>query len=360
MKKFRVVLFAVIVCLLASPAVWGADEAKIKFPDILGYKTLKCDLHMHTVFSDAEVWPTVRVDEAVREGLDVIAISDHIEYHPHKDDIPTNHNRPFEIARDSIEKKDILLIKAAEITRDTPPGHFNALFLDDIKPLDTNDLLDCIGAANKQQAFVFWNHPGWIPEKKGWFEIHTKLYENKWLHGIEVANGEDYYPEGHEWCLGKNLTMMGDSDIHAPSLITETTPENHRTMTLVFAKEKTAEAVKEALVKGRTAVWYKDQLIGKEDFLDAMFKASVKVGQVERKRWRRANIEICNSCDLNIRLTRRGDIGPDELLLPAAGSVTVSLKFPKGAEQVELNYTAENMLIAPGKGLPVTITAARK
>lgn len=360
MKKLGVVLFAVIVCLLASPVGWCAAEAKINFPDILGYKTLKCDLHMHTVFSDGAVWPTVRVDEAVREGLDVIAISDHIEYQPHKEDVPTNHNRPFEIAKDSAQKKGILLIKAAEITRDTPPGHFNALFLNDITPLDTNDLLDCIGAANKQNAFVFWNHPGWIPEKKGWFEIHTKLYENKWLHGIEVANGEDYYPEGHEWCLEKGLTMMGDSDIHAPSLITETTPENHRTMTLVFAEEKTVEAVREALVKGRTAVWYKDQLIGKEDFLDAMFKASVKVGQIERKRWRGAKIELCNNCDLNIRMTRLGEAGPDELLLPAVGSVTVSLKFPKGAEQVELNYTAENMLIAPGKGLPVTITVARE
>ncbi|HLB74844.1 MAG TPA: Sb-PDE family phosphodiesterase [Sedimentisphaerales bacterium] len=360
MKKLRVVLFAVIVCLLASSVGWCAAEAKINFPDILGYKTLKCDLHMHTVFSDGAVWPTVRVDEAVREGLDVIAISDHIEYQPHKEDVPTNHNRPFEIVKDSAQKEGILLIKAAEITRDTPPGHFNAAFLDDIGPLDTNEILDCIGAANKQNAFVFWNHPGWIPEKKGWFEIHTKLYENKWLHGIEVANGEDYYPEGHEWCLGKNLTMMGNSDIHAPSLITETTPENHRTMTLVFTKEKTVEAVKEALVKGRTAVWYKDQLIGKEDFLDAMFKASVKVGRIERKRWRWAEIELCNNCDLNIRLTRAGDAGPDELLLPAVGSVTVRLKFPKGAKQIELNYTAENMLIAPGKGLPVAITAGRE
>ncbi|MBN2269597.1 MAG: hypothetical protein JXN61_03230 [Sedimentisphaerales bacterium] len=360
MKKLSVVLFAGIVCLFASPAGWCAAEAKINFPDILGYKTLKCDLHMHTVFSDGAVWPTVRVDEAAREGLDVIAISDHIEYQPHKGDIPTNHNRPFEIARDSAGKKGILLIKAAEITRDTPPGHFNALFLNDIAPLDTKELLDCVEAANKQDAFVFWNHPGWKPDKKGWFEIHTKLYENKWLHGIEVANGDDYYPEGHEWCLEKGLTLMGDSDIHAPSLITKTTPENHRTMTLVFAEEKTVEAVKDALVKGKTAVWYKDQLIGKEDFLDAMFKASVKVGGIKQRAWRRAEVELCNNCDLNIRMARLGDTGPDELLLPATGSVTVSLKFPKGAKQVELSYAAENMLIAPGKGLPVTITAARE
>ncbi len=31
------------------------------FPNILGYKTLKCDFHQHTVFSDGDVWPSIRV-----------------------------------------------------------------------------------------------------------------------------------------------------------------------------------------------------------------------------------------------------------------------------------------------------------
>jgi len=357
MKNLSVVLFAVIVSLLLSPLAAGAAEAKINFPDILGYKTLKCDLHIHTVFSDGAVWPTVRVDEAQREGLDVIAISDHIEYQPHKKDIPTNHNRPHEIAAGVAKKKGILLVKAAEITRDTPPGHFNALFLDDIEPLDTKEFFDCLEAANKQQAFVFWNHPGWKPDKKGWFETHTKLYENKWMHGIEVANGGSYYPDAHKWCLEKNLTMMGNSDIHAPSLITKTTPENHRTMTLVFAKEKTTKALNEALVKGRTAVWYKDRLIGKEDFLDAIFKASVKIGNIERKGKRRVIIELRNNCDLNLRLQSLGETGPAQLLLPATDTTTLKIKIPKDAEHIELSYTAENMLIAPKKGLPVKITA---
>ena len=358
MKNLSVVLFAVILSLLLSPLAAGAAEAKINFPDILGYRTLKCDFHMHTVFSDGSVWPTVRVDEARREGLDVIAISDHIEYQPHKKDIPTNHNRPFEIAKDSAKKKGILLVKAAEITRETPPGHFNALFLDDIEPLDTKDFFDCLEAANKQQAFVFWNHPGWKPDKKGWFETHTKLYENKWMHGIEVANGGSYYPDAHRWCLEKNLTMMGNSDIHAPSLITKTTAENHRTMTLVFAKEKTLEALNEALVKGRTAVWYKDQLIGKEDFLGAIFKAAVTTGDIERKGKRRVIIDLRNNCDLNMRLQRLGETGPAELLLPATDTTTLKIKLPKDARKIELSYTAQNMLIAPAIGLPVKITAA--
>ena len=37
----------------------------IKFPDIEGYKTIKTDFHMHSVFSDGNVWPTIRVQEAL-------------------------------------------------------------------------------------------------------------------------------------------------------------------------------------------------------------------------------------------------------------------------------------------------------
>lgn len=41
------------------------------------------DLHIHTVFSDGNVWPTLRVEEARREGLDLIAMTEHLEYQPH-------------------------------------------------------------------------------------------------------------------------------------------------------------------------------------------------------------------------------------------------------------------------------------
>ncbi len=58
------------------------------YPDIEGHVTLKTDLHIHTVFSDGNVWPTIRVQEALRENLDAISLTEHLEYQPHKDDIP--------------------------------------------------------------------------------------------------------------------------------------------------------------------------------------------------------------------------------------------------------------------------------
>ncbi len=44
----------------------GDDGRKINFPDIPGYKTLLCDFHQHTVFSDGSVWPNIRVQEALK------------------------------------------------------------------------------------------------------------------------------------------------------------------------------------------------------------------------------------------------------------------------------------------------------
>ena len=356
MRKFKVALFVVIAYLLIAP--FAVQAAKINFPDILGYKTLKCDFHMHTVFSDGQVWPTTRVDDAVREGLDAIAITDHIEYQPHKDDIPTNHGRSNEIASGAAEKNKLLFPLAAEITRSTPPGHFNALFLRDVRYLDTEEFLDAMKAANDQDAFVFWNHPDWKPEHIGWFDVHDTVYENKWVHGIEVANGDGYHLNGHKWGLEKNLTMLGNSDMHGPSLITETTPENHRTITLVFVKDRTPEALKESLIKGRTAVWFKNQLIARENYLDAIFAASVKVIDVYKKGDRRIFLEVANKCDLNIELKRTGMVGPDEVMLPAMGTTTIKLRLQNDVKNVELAYVASNMLIAPEKGLAVKLAAS--
>ena len=47
-----------------------------------GYIPLKADLHLHTYFSDGHLSSSARVREAWLDGLDAIAVTDHIEYHP--------------------------------------------------------------------------------------------------------------------------------------------------------------------------------------------------------------------------------------------------------------------------------------
>jgi hypothetical protein len=358
-KKLTVVLFILLVHPVLTPLIAADIRHEIKFPDIGGYKTLKCDFHMHTVFSDGLVWPTVRVDEAWREGLDAIAITDHIKYQPHAEDdvdVPPNHNRPYEIAADRAKEMNILVVKGAEITGDTPPGHFNALFLKDIEPLEIEDFNDVMKEANQQGGFVFWNHPGWEPEAKGWFDIHTKLYENKWLHGIEVVNGRTYYPEAHQWCLQKNLTMLGNSDIHDPAVDWAKTHLKHRTITLVFAAERSVEALKEALKKGRTAVWYENKLIGPKKYLDAIFKASVRVAKPHFREDENMWLAIENNSDIKIEMERTGTQGPSRLLLEANSTTIFEVEVADDSSQAKLSYVAKNFLIAPDKGLEVGLS----
>lgn len=346
-----------IIVLFCATGLFAQVRQEVRIPDIMGYRTLKCDFHMHTVFSDGNVWPTVRVEEAWREGLDAISITDHIEYQPHKQDVPTNHNRPYEIALPLAKERGILLIKGAEITRDTPPGHFNALFLDDINPLDTKDLLDCMAAADKQGAFIWWNHPDWKPQHIGWFDMHTTLYEKKYMRGIEVVNGNTYSASVHQWALDKKLTFLGNSDIHAPSLVQQSTADKHRSMTLVFAQEKSQAAVKDALEAGRTAVWFEKQIIGHQEHLEALFAAIVKITDIERED-KVARFTLHNASDLPLELTRQGQLGPKELTLPANSVLRMKLNAPSEDATIELSYVVKNFVIAPGSGLPVNLAIA--
>ncbi|MFR5271061.1 MAG: hypothetical protein ACLTGI_11695 [Hoylesella buccalis] len=86
----------------------------IVLPEVNGYQLLKCDFHQHTVFSDGYVWPNVRNQEAWEEGLDAFALTDHIEYHPHKDDVTTDHNRSYEVAKEGAAKNNVLFIKGSK------------------------------------------------------------------------------------------------------------------------------------------------------------------------------------------------------------------------------------------------------
>ena len=71
------------MCLQIPRAGCLHTRNELRLPDIAGYETLTGDFHIHTVFSDGKVWPDVRVNEAWRDGLDVIAVTDHLEYRPH-------------------------------------------------------------------------------------------------------------------------------------------------------------------------------------------------------------------------------------------------------------------------------------
>ena len=358
LKKFLGVAF-----LLGSLLPMQARHRnEINVPNLDGYTTLKCDFHMHTVFSDGLVWPTVRVDEAYREGLDAIALTEHIEYRPHKKDIVADHNRSFDVARKQAKNLDILLIRGSEITRPMAPGHFNAIFLKDSNPLETEKYQDSFDAAKQQGAFIFWNHPGWDrqqPDSTLWWPEHTELYKKGCMHGIEVANGAHYFPEAVDWCLEKNLTMMGTSDIHQPIQTDyDFARGEHRTMTFVFAKDRSESAIREALDAGRTAVWYQDKVIGKEELLRPFFEKSIEVKEVKRDE-KGVTLSITNLTDIPLRLTKTAHdtslVYFRHYILKPHTRYNIRVGFTNGIKGGDMNFEVTNFLTSSNKGLSYTI-----
>ena len=314
-----------------------AQREQIIIPNVGAYQVLKCDFHMHTVFSDGNVWPTVRNQEVWQEGLDAYAITDHIEYTPHKEDVIVNHNRGYELLKESAAKNNLILLKGNELTRDTPPGHFNALYNGDtseyIESRDTALDKEALMKASAQNAFIFWNHPGWKPGIEGsyeWIPFVDYLYQNKTLHGIEVINGFGIHLKALDWCIDKGLTVMGSTDMH--SLVAHEYDLSkeyvHRTMTLVLAKERTAESIREALVAGRTVAWASKILAGKEEHVRALFEACVELMPVhyteEKKNGDKINYyELRNNSDLYFELDLKNGNSTKRVVL-----------YPRSAQQI--------------------------
>jgi 3',5'-nucleoside bisphosphate phosphatase len=360
---------ALAVAAVAAVSV-EAQEVRVRrplrIPDVPGFFTLRCDFHTHTVFSDGKVWPDIRAEEAWREGYDALAITDHVEYQPHRKDLPTNHERPWEIAAAHGEKLGVIVIRGSEITRKMPPGHLNAIFLAAVSPLETPDWRDALRAARAQGAFLFWNHPGWRGHQKDgvsrWYPEHTEILEAGLLDGIEVVNAREYYPEAHAWALEKGLAILASSDIHDPVSLSWNLHEgDHRPVTLVFAKERSEAGLREALFARRTVAWTGPTLVGREELVRPLVAAAVGIENPRlaiaagSEGW----VRIRNGSDLRLELTLSGPVGelavPTDLVIARDGTSLLEIRVPRtaapGPRQLQLDGTIRNVLVAPGEGL---------
>lgn len=358
MKRTLISAAALMACVLTMQA---QQRNEIQVPDLDGYITLKCDFHTHTVYSDGLVWPTVRMEEAYREGLDAISLTEHIEYRPHKD-IVADHNRSYEISQKKAKSLNLILLRGSEITRSMPPGHFNAIYLNDSNPLEQDNWRDAFKEAKKQNAFIFWNHPGWDkqqPDTTLWWKEHTELYEGGYMHGIEVANGSLFVPEAIKWCLEKNLTMLGTSDIHQPIQVNyDFAKGEHRTMTFVFAKERSAEGIREALENRRTAVYYRDVVVARKDLMLPFFEKCVDIKEVKRAD-KAVTLQIVNKTDLPLKLKKTAHdtslVYFRNYVLQPHTKHTLTIKFENGIKGGDMNFEVTNLLVDVNKGLDYTI-----
>ncbi|MGM9760768.1 MAG: Sb-PDE family phosphodiesterase [Parabacteroides sp.] len=325
----------------------------LRLPEIADYQLLKCDLHIHTIFSDGIVWPTLRVQEAWEEGLDAIALTDHIEGQPARQHVEKGHNHAFEVAEEEAARRNILLIKGGEITRSMPPGHLNALFVQNVDALDQPDYRKVIEEAHNQGAFIVWNHPGWGVDSIIWHKEHEELYQKGWLNGIEVFNEFEWYPVALDWAREKNLTILGNTDVHdVVERLYDFRTVDHRPMTLVWAKERSVAGIKEALFAHRTLIYSFDLLIGETTLLQQFFDASVHIGPVHYTSEKRCYLEIENRSDVPLHLIKLDTDAkgyPERIDIP--GGRTQLVVLPANPHTVL--YEVENYLISSAQRLQV-------
>ncbi len=150
------------------------------------------------------------MDEALRDGLDALAITEHLEYQPHIADIPhPDRNRSYQDAASAAKNSDLLVIPGAEITRNLPASHMNALFVTDANKLlslaaseppktfkEHSQLAkawppqNAVQAANDQGAFVFWNHSWWTSDFPNGIPSISDFHQNNARNVYDAQLGQ--------------------------------------------------------------------------------------------------------------------------------------------------------------------------
>ena len=325
-KKVIVFFSLVLVTVLPSSAQYHYQDSKnvemlrhseyrtpvrteILIPQVCGYNVYKSDLHTHSVYSDGQVTPQYRIREAWLDGLDLIAVTEHIEYRPNEeifyDYLKEYTNKEYKPGTKGLDKGKsmvdlnyavkesqkeavkygILIIPGTEITRSgNEVGHFNALFTTDNNLIYDKDPVQAIRNAKAQGALVMHNHPGWTRKNIAMTETEEKVYGEGMIDGVEVMNGAEFYPGIIDRVREGKMFIAANTDIHASTAAEYNVLGETRPMTLILAKDRSLESIRESLEAGRTIAYGFGHLCGSEELLLDLFKASVTLGPVDGKK----------------------------------------------------------------------------
>lgn len=350
------------------------NRTEIVTPQVNGYNVYKADLHIHTLFSDGEVTPSLRIAEAWTDGLDIIAITDHLEARtyerkmlkalagynadgkPHRyshagavkkkpdnTGIKSNLNIAFKHADHQAKREypHLLVIKGTEIGREpTQMGHFNALFIKDIQGVYDRDIKESFRKVKEQGGLLVHNHPAYRRKTTDKSEWQEGIYAEKWFDGVEIVNGSTFYPKMVRRCIEENLFMVAATDAHRPTIAKYRRLGIFRTHTLIFAKENTQEAIKEALLERRTLGYCGDNLMGKEELLKDLFNASVECKLVSNPNKGKERIFIVTNNSSYPYTLRRGR---SLITLEPFKSIRVTLGKDKEGNWIEPKYYVMNM-----------------
>ncbi|MCF0172870.1 MAG: PHP domain-containing protein [Bacteroidales bacterium] len=332
---------------------------KIDVPDLPGYKTLKCDLHIHTNESDGKVEPMMRVTEAWAEGLDVIAITDHqpflghTTFKGHKQGY--DHNTSYKKALAEARNKGITLIRGFELSSGVNAlGHINFIFVPDNNEYHFNfdenipfELAhEMLVKARGEDIFVTANHPGWPDQDSELSDWLKAQIDEGLIQGMEVFNAYEFYPRAIDHINEYGLTFIGASDSHDPTHFLYETDKVTRPLTLLFATGNSQEEIKEALVNHRSIALAKNILAGTPEWLVKFLTASLDVELVE-DRGASLRIRIYNNSDIPYVL----DCGDPskQILVPAHRYCDMT----RSKGDLALKYKVLNMFVSSTENLEI-------
>ena len=343
----------------------AAQRAEFILPEVNGYTVYKADLHTHSVYSDGDCTPEFRVREAWYDGLDVLAITEHVEYRRHEGKMlnflkgyvpegtePVNYNIiakpadeqgirsdlnfPVKLAQETAAKYGITIIPGAEITREPIAyGHYNALFTTDNNAIYAADALQSLRNAKAQGALVMHNHPGRRRKSLEHPEFEVAAYGEGLIDGIEIMNGGEFYPKAISRAHTKNLFVSANTDIHDSATETYRAQGHRRNMTLIFAKENTLEALREAIEARRTLAYSFGTIAGDEQLLKDLFTASVRTSVLHTDAKGRRTVSLTNNSSVQYVLRLPGQ---NPFILNPFSTVTTTV-----AQNRPLRLTVENM-----------------
>ena len=382
MKRILLISAALLSACLALEAQIVRNP--IVVPDIPGYTTLKGDLHIHTVFSDGKVWPSTRVDEAILEGLDYIAITDHVDGRHmklvHEGLFNCDRDKSYQVAKAYAKGTGVIVIHGGEITRGMPPGHCNATFIKDNDAIgDASDahedhfagMMAGLKVAREQGGFLVWNHPHWsrqAPNKTEWHKEHSAIFDAGLMDGIEIFNQYDgYSPEAHHWAVEKKLTVVSGTDAHyLLSNWLNYAGGALRPVNLTFVTERSANGIRKALDAGRNAVFAEGKVYGPEEFLRPLVDAILTVESVKSTP-KKVTVKIHNGTSVPVFLEKTGGekYGYTRVLdiAPGADYPIVATPAEYGTEftetSIDLTYKVSNFFVDAGVPLEYTIHVDR-
>ena len=342
------------------------NRTEIHLPQVDGMNFYKADLHIHSIYSDGDVTPDMRVLEAWYDGLDAIAITDHMEYRrieremfeymdkyireDLRKDGPVNTNImrqgpdakgilvDFNVAYNSAARKardyGLLAIRGVEVTR-KHNGDYNAIFTTDNNALYDPDLAQTLRNARAQGAFIFHNHPDYDKNTSNTLtNVANGLYELGLIDGVEVANGRKTWAYLYSHAVEGGYTPMANSDAHEFIYWKYGRPYDYdipryRNMNLILAKALTVNDLRDALKAGNSIAYSNNNLVGKSKLLKALFTASVEF-KIQRTASTQLHVIATNSSSLPYYFK----IGNKEYILNSMGSLHLTLPKDKNVADV--------------------------